>query len=123
MRMILMFLSLVTLINVTGCSHVAGNVVPQRGPTMEQVYDSMEADSESNIKQLVRDESKEKARLDAKIHVASKAPNEFQKIPNPELHMYVYPHLAGHDEIPIPGYATVFNVYTRDHYVLSSEPI
>ena len=27
--------------------------------------------------------------------------------------MYVYPHLAGTDPVPVPGYTTVFPLYQR----------
>ncbi len=47
--------------------------------------------------------------------------HEFHKLPNPELKMYVYPHLAGKEQLPIPGYFTVFNAYTEDHYALTNE--
>ena len=42
----------------------------------------------------------------------------FKKMSNPELTMYVFPHLAGSSEIPIPGYITSFNAYERDHYII-----
>jgi conjugative transfer region lipoprotein (TIGR03751 family) len=35
--------------------------------------------------------------------------------------MYVFPHFAGKDEVPIPGYYTAFNAYTQEHYALPSE--
>ena len=89
---------------------------------MEQVYDSMskqnnatdnvdssETDSESDSKTALQDFRQKRIR---KNIVSS----EFHKIPNPELQMYIYPHLAGRDQIPVPGYTTVFNVYERDHY-------
>ena len=38
---------------------------------------------------------------------------QFQRLPNPDLVMYVYPHLAGTDPVPVPGYTTVFPLYQR----------
>ncbi|MGI0706402.1 TIGR03751 family conjugal transfer lipoprotein, partial [Pseudomonas aeruginosa] len=29
---------------------------------------------------------------------------QFHRLPNPDLVMYVYPHLAGSDPVPVPGY-------------------
>jgi conjugative transfer region lipoprotein (TIGR03751 family) len=46
---------------------------------------------------------------------------EFHKLANPELRLYIYPHLAGQDQIPVPGYYTILNVYTHDHYALPAE--
>ena len=40
---------------------------------------------------------------------------------NPTLHMYVFPHLATADQVPIPGYWTVFKLYATDHYALPGE--
>ena len=102
----LMFILFTSLISLNACSSMTGNVIPEKGPSMEQVYDSMEQEkpAESVEPVLIRNTQ-----------------STFQKLPNPELKMYVYPHLAGHDEIPIPGYYTVFNAYTQDHYALPLE--
>lgn len=109
MRIITMMMLLMGLINLVGCQHMAGNVVPQKGPTMETVYDSME-------------EKPPKIKTKKSKPVKPKKENHvYQKISNPELKMYIYPHLAGKEELPVPGYYTVFNAYTRDHYVLPSE--
>ena len=88
---------------------MSGNVVPEKGPTMENVYDSMET---------------EKAPISSVVNQSiplTVTNNVFHKLPNPELRMYVYPHLVGKDEVPIPGYYTVFNVYEKDHYTLPNE--
>src|SRR3546814_20330157 len=38
---------------------------------------------------------------------------QFHRLPNPDLVMYVYPHLAGSDTVPVPGYTTVFSTDER----------
>lgn len=70
---------------------------------------------------------------DADVHAASAeqmcytstARNEvyrqFQRLPNPDLVMYVYPHLAGTDPAPVPGYTTVFPLYQRVQYAMPGE--
>lgn len=45
----------------------------------------------------------------------------FVRLPNPDLILYVYPHLATEDEVPIPGYSTVFPMYERVIYALPGE--
>lgn len=45
----------------------------------------------------------------------------FSRLPNPDLVMYVYPHLAGPDNTPVPGYATSFPMYERVEYALPGE--
>jgi conjugative transfer region lipoprotein (TIGR03751 family) len=107
MRTITMFMLAMSLISLSACSSLSGNVVPEKGPSMEQVYDSMETSTvvpkinNSNIHRVLP---------------MSASNNIFHKIPNPDLKMYVFPHLAEKEEVPIPGYYTTFNAYTRDHY-------
>jgi conjugative transfer region lipoprotein (TIGR03751 family) len=45
----------------------------------------------------------------------------FYRLPNPDLVMYVFPHLAGSDPAPIPGYSTVFPLYERVQYAVPGE--
>lgn len=46
---------------------------------------------------------------------------QFRRLPNPDLVMYVYPHLAGTDPVPVPGYTTVFPLYQRVQYAMPGE--
>jgi conjugative transfer region lipoprotein (TIGR03751 family) len=46
---------------------------------------------------------------------------QFYRLPNPDLVMYVFPHLAGSDPAPIPGYSTVFPLYERVQYAVPGE--
>jgi conjugative transfer region lipoprotein (TIGR03751 family) len=48
---------------------------------------------------------------------------QFQRLPNPDLVMYVYPHLAGSDPVPVPGYTTVFPFYQRVQYAMPGERV
>ena len=48
---------------------------------------------------------------------------QFQRLPNPDLVMYVYPHLAGTDPVPVPGYTTVFPLYQRIQYAMPGERV
>ena len=45
----------------------------------------------------------------------------FPKVENPTITMYVYPHLATDENVPVPGYTTAFNLYTKDQYALPGE--
>ncbi|WP_234271850.1 TIGR03751 family conjugal transfer lipoprotein [Billgrantia ethanolica] len=62
--------------------------------------------------------------LDQRLAYTRDATNEiysqFTRLPNPDLVMYVFPHLAG-AEVPIPGYSTVFSLYTRPQYAMPGE--
>ena len=115
MRTTIMLMLVMSSISLSACSSMSGNVVPEKGPSMEQVYDSMETTSV----------------YQTKPHLISKhstlpldvSDSNFHKLPNPELKMYVFPHLAGKDEVPVPGYYTAFNSYNQDHYALPNEMV
>ncbi|NNJ17042.1 TIGR03751 family conjugal transfer lipoprotein [Pseudomonas putida CSV86] len=47
--------------------------------------------------------------------------SQFKRLPNPDLVMYVFPHLAGTDPVPVPGYTTVFPMYQRVQYAMPGE--
>lgn len=44
----------------------------------------------------------------------------FARVPNPDLVMVVYPHLAK-GKYPVPGYVTVFPMYERAEYAMPGE--
>jgi conjugative transfer region lipoprotein (TIGR03751 family) len=49
--------------------------------------------------------------------------SQFRRLPNPDLVMYVFPHLAGTDAVPVPGYSTVFPLHNRVQYALPGERV
>jgi conjugative transfer region lipoprotein (TIGR03751 family) len=49
--------------------------------------------------------------------------NLFPRLPNPDLVIYVYPHLATRTRAPIPGYSTVIPLYDRVEYRLPGEDL
>jgi conjugative transfer region lipoprotein (TIGR03751 family) len=118
------WLIFISILALNGCQSVIGNVVPEGGPSMENVYDSMGV-----AKDLDRFNTNSNAEADLERIRQTKIPlsyapaglNTFRKLPNPELNLYIYPHFAGTDEIPIPGYYTTFSAYDRTHYALASE--
>lgn len=55
--------------------------------------------------------------------VQSEIYRQFQRLPNPDLVMYVFPHLSGSEAVPVPGYSTVFPLYQRVHYALPGERV
>ena len=40
-------------------------------------------------------------------------------LPNPKIVLFVFPHIA--EGVPVPGYATGFSLYEKDHYALPAE--
>lgn len=53
----------------------------------------------------------------------SEIQRQFRRLPNPDLVMYVFPHLAGTDPVPVPGYTTVFPLYQRVQYAMPGERV
>ncbi|MBF0035510.1 TIGR03751 family conjugal transfer lipoprotein [Citrobacter freundii] len=45
--------------------------------------------------------------------------SQFPRLPNPDMVLYVFPHLNGNT--PVPGYSTVFPFYIRPQYALPGE--
>ncbi len=50
----------------------------------------------------------------------SEISQQFPRLPNPDMVMYVFPHLAG-GTAPVPGYSTVFPFYSQTQYALPGE--
>lgn len=50
----------------------------------------------------------------------SEITQQFPRLPNPDMVMYVFPHLAGGNS-PVPGYSTVFPFYSQVQYALPGE--
>ncbi|ENA9696699.1 TIGR03751 family conjugal transfer lipoprotein [Salmonella enterica subsp. enterica] len=46
---------------------------------------------------------------------------QFKRLPNPDMTMYVFPHLTEGENVPVPGYSTVFPLHTRVNYALPGE--
>ena len=55
--------------------------------------------------------------------VQSEIYRQFQRLPNPDLVLYVFPHLSGSESVPVPGYSTVFPLYQRVQYALPGERV
>jgi len=126
------WISFIALLSLNACSTVSGNVVPKSGPKMEKVYDSMQTE-ESSDEDGSSTRFLDKNLNDIQIGIARQIPKpseynfkkyqksglkDFKKLPNPEITLYVYPHFAGQEQMPVPGYFTRFNVYERDYYSL-----
>jgi conjugative transfer region lipoprotein (TIGR03751 family) len=112
---------------------MVGNVIPNTGPNMEHIYDDMSADSAAHSEvdaektvTVLREEIKQTMPL-IKVARARRrfslgmAAQPFRTLANPELTLYVFAHLAGQAEVPIPGYYTAFNAYEKEHYALPQE--
>lgn len=120
-----------------GCSTNKEKLLPHDGQTMQDIWEEETGGSARggqserqllDARQSLRRPLTEKDVNDAPNIQASytrTAQNEiqrqFHRLPNPDLVMYVFPHLAGTDPAPVPGYTTVFPLYQRVQYAMPGE--
>jgi len=120
-------LSLISL-GLAGCASTKETVLPQDGPSMKTIYEEHVVEMNARDPQVIRGELGNRPILtgDAALQGYTRdAFNEidvlFPRLPNPTLVMYVFPHLAGETQAPVPGYATAFPLYEQVEYALPGE--
>lgn len=125
-------LVLVTAVAVTGCATSKEKLLPHGEHTMLDVWDQQTGGSASgdrrllDARQVLRrplTDSDLQSPLNAAYtrSAAAEVVRQFHRLPNPDLVMYVFPHLAGTDPVPVPGYTTVFPLYQRVQYAMPGE--
>ena len=124
---------------LTGCATTKDELLTHDGQTMLDIW-SREAGSGAGNGRVAREllEARQSLRrpltpeeIDGaatdQARYSRTAQNEiysqFKRLPNPDLVMYVFPHLAGTDPVPVPGYSTVFPLYQRVQYALPGERV
>ena len=111
-----------------GCASTKESVLPQDGPSMKAIYDAHFEGIGANDPLAVRRELGTRPLGDDDVDLAgysrtahTELETIFPRLPNPTLVMYVFPHLAGSERVPVPGYATTFTLYERVEYALPGE--
>jgi len=113
-----------------GCSTSKDELLPHGDKNMMDVWNQGSSGSSSASNRLLLDARQDLRRPlevqgEDKTRFTRTAQNEiysqFKRLPNPDLVMYVFPHLAGSDPAPIPGYTTVFPLYQRVQYAMPGE--
>lgn len=120
-------LSLISLV-LSGCAGTKDTVLPQDGPSMKAIYEGHVQAMQAHDPQVLHNElgSRRINTGEAALQgYTREAFNEidvlFPRLPNPTLVMYVFPHLAGSTQAPVPGYATAFPMYEQVEYALPGE--
>jgi conjugative transfer region lipoprotein (TIGR03751 family) len=125
--------SLLLLVLLAGCSTSKEEMLPHGESTMSDVWDQGTTGSSSKGGNRILLDARQSLRrpLSAADVTADQASysrttqneiySQFKRLPNPDLVMYVYPHLAGSDPAPVPGYTTVFPFYQRVQYAMPGE--
>ena len=118
----------IVLISLSACAGSKDIILPPDGASMKTIYtehfnnigmrDAMSVRKELNARPL----KAEAADLEGYTRDAfNELDAHFPRLPNPTLVMYVFPHLAGAERVPVPGYATTFPLYRQVEYALPGE--
>ncbi len=117
---------------LAGCSSER-QLLPDEGPTTLEVYQRhMAGEYPARPDAAAAERSAGTVRVTGEPIVLAQRPlsrraaerigdlrRDFRRVPNPEVLGYVYSHRQGN--LPVPGYFTVFPLYTRDHYARPGE--
>ena len=107
---------------LAGCQTLPGEVLPNRGPLIEEIYLGVET-SDLPLKRDVHAISAEELQdIQDEICAVEELQKRFPRLANPTLYMYVYPHVTELDAVPIPGYLTYFPLYESVVMALPGEP-
>ena len=129
-----------TAVALSGCATSQKDMLPTNGTTMAEIWQgattgagapdngSESSSSKSHTTNLQRARSALRRPLASGDPTAERAAytrtaaneihSQFSRLPNPDLTMYIFPHLSGGsgEQVPVPGYTTVFPLYDRPHY-------
>jgi len=114
-------------IGLVGCATgTKDDLLPQNGPKMIEIYKGQMSNSlNANQPRALLPSRTIKTSSEDLVGYTRTAQteinNQFPTLPNPTLVMYVYPHLAGKSNHPVPGYSTSFSFYESVQYALPGE--
>ncbi|MDF7679934.1 TIGR03751 family conjugal transfer lipoprotein [Enterobacteriaceae bacterium ESL0689] len=122
---------IVTLL-LSGCSTTKEEILPTGEHTMLELWNGAEGEGNSarqsaaareTLRRPLTDDERQKVIQDDQNYSRtqeSEISQQFSRLPNPDMVMYLYPHLAG-GNMPVPGYSTVFPFYSQTQYAMPGE--
>ncbi|EGK8382465.1 conjugative transfer region lipoprotein (TIGR03751 family) [Serratia marcescens] len=122
---------IVSAMALAGCSTSKEEMLPPGDSSMLELWQGEDgggtarnavAARDSLRRPLTENESQATAASDRSYSRTqeSEISQQFPRLPNPDLVMYVYPHLAD-GNAPVPGYSTVFPFYSQVQYAMPGE--
>ncbi len=111
-------LGLLSLLLMIGCASKDG-VIPPSDRTMNDIYEEHMGKAQGEIAGAPRVLCPQGSAPWTRDQ-ANDNKNLFPRLRNPDLVMYVFPHLSD-SGAPVPGYATVFPMYEHVEYALPGE--
>lgn len=122
--------SLFLAVLLTGCSTSKDEMLPPGDSTMLELWQHKgtstrtATEARSILHRGLTDDDRI-ARQAIEESYTRTAENEIQQVfprlPNPDMVIYIYPHIAGNAPAPVPGYSSVFPFYSRVQYALPGE--
>lgn len=115
---------------LAGCSTTKDELLPAGDSTMLELWQNKGSsgltatEARSTLRRaLTREDSAARQALEE--NYTRTAENEIQQVfprlPNPDMVIYIYPHMSGNVPAPVPGYSSVFPFYSRVQYALPGE--
>ncbi|KPW15856.1 TIGR03751 family conjugal transfer lipoprotein [Pseudomonas syringae] len=120
------------LVFLAGCSTDKEAMLPHGEQTMMDIWNSAGSvgtqqqlfDARSELRRPLVDPSSNAGEQASYTRTAqTEIYNLFPRLPNPDLVLYVYPHLSGSEQAPVPGYSTVFPLYRTVQYAQPGERV
>jgi conjugative transfer region lipoprotein (TIGR03751 family) len=126
MRILMAMLTVISTNLFLGCAS-KDSILPVPKDTMKTVYERhMQSAGSRKIhesRSLLRREMQEgDVALSEYVRTEkNQLQSKFRYLPNPTMYMFVAPHLATKDKVPVPGYVTEFKMWEKDQYALPGE--
>lgn len=122
---------LVAAATLTGCSTSKDKMLPAGDSNMLELWKGTDGESgpsrgvegRAALRRALTDNEQQAAAGDDQSYSRtqeSEISQQFPRLPNPDMVMYVFPHLA-QGNTPVPGYSTVFPFYDQTQYAMPGE--
>ncbi|AHG20645.1 conjugal transfer protein [Chania multitudinisentens RB-25] len=115
---------------LTGCSTTKDELLPPGDSTMLELWQNKGAstraatEARTTLRRGLTDDDRAVRQAIEESYTRT-AENEIQQVfprlPNPDMVIYIYPHMAGNAPAPVPGYSSVFPFYSQVQYALPGE--
>lgn len=116
---------------LSGCSSSKDELLPAGDHTMLELWNGEDGSTTARTTAQARDmlrrpldnrEQQQSPETDRSYSRGeqSEISQQFPRLPNPDMVMYIFPHLAD-GSMPVPGYSTVFPFYAQTQYALPGE--
>lgn len=117
----------ILLLTLTGCSTSQETLLPvDENTTMLSLWGRQTgggntlSDQRSQLRRPLTEISVQEQQRYTRT-AANEIHAQFERLPNPDMVMYVFPHLTEGERVPVPGYSTVFPLHTQVQYAMPGE--